>query len=339
MGPLGKVFGIGKKGKIGIKVDKPFYIAGELVTGAIYIHVFEPIECSAVILKATGKEKLKWTEVHTHTDSDGTIKTERTSHEKETEFFKQKIVLCSVDQVFAPGKYVYPFSYQLLPDLPGVFEMDEYSEGHIERLDAAIRYKLKATLDIEGFLAKDLKAKCFLVVHERLTESIRPSEDSTTQQVNFLCCINKGTCQLGVAMDKNVYIPGEAAQISCRIVNGSQVDIQAMRCKLFQDLTLRVNGGSHRFSRKISEQTFPGVPAGAIVDQPQPLPLVPNAGRERNINPSTSGRMISCDYRVDIECDIPWCPDVHLHMPVTLIAPMIPNVSWIPTEADGFRPS
>ncbi|GLD92120.1 hypothetical protein PINS_up000653 [Pythium insidiosum] len=45
MGQLGRAFGLEKKGKIGLTVDKPSYIAGELVVGTIYLSVFEPIEC------------------------------------------------------------------------------------------------------------------------------------------------------------------------------------------------------------------------------------------------------------------------------------------------------
>ncbi|KAJ0396771.1 hypothetical protein ATCC90586_008011 [Pythium insidiosum] len=340
MGLLGKVFGLENKGKIGLTVDKPSYIAGELVVGTIYLSVFEPIECDALVVKATGKEKVKWTHITNRTDADGTVRTVEEEHDKEKEFFKQKIVVASVPTVYSPGNYMYRFEYQLPADLPGVFTMHKFSEGTMKNMDADIKYKLKATLDVGGFFAKDLKAKCLLVVHERLTQGITPSEDATTQQVNFLCCFNKGTCTLAVAMDKNVYLPGEVAQISCRIQNSSTVDIQAMRCKLLQDVTMIADHGvRHRFTRKISEQTFPGVSAGQSVDQPQPLPLVANTGYESHINPSTHGRLVECTYRVDIECDIPWCPDVHLRMPVTIIAPMIVNMSWVPPSPELFQQS
>ncbi len=45
MGLLGKVFGLGDKGKIGLKFDKPYYIAGEIVTGNVFVHVKSPIRC------------------------------------------------------------------------------------------------------------------------------------------------------------------------------------------------------------------------------------------------------------------------------------------------------
>lgn len=45
MGKLARAFGLGEKGKIGMSVDKPAYIAGEVVHGTIYVEVYEPIQC------------------------------------------------------------------------------------------------------------------------------------------------------------------------------------------------------------------------------------------------------------------------------------------------------
>lgn len=322
------------------------------------------------MLKATGKEKVEFRESHNETDGDGNSITKYVNHEDEKEFFKQKvndfevylhrkfyicitrkfshscilyicykphmqIVICAIPQEYMPGNYMYPFEYQLPVELPGVFHLESYSSGHVDSLNAKIKYKFKATLDVGGFFASDLKADCNVVVHERNLQLIRPSEDSTTQNVNFLCCFNKGSCQLAVAMDKNVYLPGEVAQIQCQINNGSSVDITAMRCHLYQDIKLQLkHGGSHVFTREMATRAFPGVKAQSSSSQPQPLPLASDHGIF--LNPSTTGKLIQCSYRINVECDIPWCPDVVLHLPVTLIAPEIPNVSWVPASTDGY---
>lgn len=327
MGKLGKEFGIGKKGKISISLEKPSYVAGEIVRGSIFVTVHEAIQCDAVVLKATGKEKVKWT-----------VREEDESREEEHEheFYKQKIVITQYPHVVNPGTYTYPFEYQLPPTLPGAFHMERYSSLFIENLEADIKYKFKATLDVGGYLAKDLKANTTVVVHEQLTQSIRPSHDSTTQNINFLCCINKGTCNLAVSMDKNVYFPGETAQIQCEINNNSEVDISTMRCRLYQDIQLNFGHGSTSLTREIAMQEFPGVAPGKSTSQPQPLPLVPNV--EGFVTPSTHGTIIRCDYRVEIECDIPWCPDVQLHLPVTIIAPVVPSPAYAPPPTAGYNP-
>lgn len=290
---------------------------------------------TALVLKATGKEKVEWRQSHLTTDDDGNTITNYEEHEDEKEFFKQKIVISAISQIYVPGNYMYPFQYQLPVELPGVFRLESYESGSVDKLEAKIKYKFKATLDVGGYYASDLKADCNLVVHERNLEAIRPSEDSTTQNVNFLCCFNKGTCQLAVAMDKNVYLPSETAQIQCQINNNSSVEITAMHCHLYQDIKLRLRNGSYlEFTREMATRSFPGVAPQSSSSQPQPLALVSDHGEF--LNPSTHGTLIQCSYRINIECDIPWCPDVVLHMPVTLIAPEIPNMSWVPASTAGY---
>ncbi|EGZ19680.1 hypothetical protein PHYSODRAFT_312731 [Phytophthora sojae] len=252
MGKLAKAFGLGKKGKIGLTVAKPVYIAGELVVCTIYADILEPIECDALVLKVTGKEKVEFSHVHTEF-RDGESVEQRDHVERDKDFFKQKIL-------------------------------------------------------------------CDLVVHERNFKALVASEDSTTQDVKFLCCFSRGTCQLAVAMDKSVYFPGETAQILCNINNGSSVEITAMRCKLYQDITVQLSNGAGSYrtlTKLMCENAFPG--------------RLPSA--------STKGELIACAYRIDVECDIPWCPDVCLHLPVSIIAAEVPfqAVGWVPESTEGFQ--
>lgn len=153
MGKLAKAFGLDKKGKIGLTVSKPAYIAGELVSGTIYVDIHEPIECDALILKASGVEKVEFTHVR-HEFKDGESTQHRDRIHRDKTFFKQKIVIFSLQgQRYAPGRYTYPFEFQLPTELPGAFKISGYSEGDIEALTAKIKYKFKATLDVDGFFA------------------------------------------------------------------------------------------------------------------------------------------------------------------------------------------
>ncbi|KAG2520125.1 hypothetical protein BBO99_00005721 [Phytophthora kernoviae] len=333
MGKLAKAFGLDKKGKIGLAVEKPSYIAGELVRGTIYVDIHESIACDALVLKVTGKEKVEFTHIRREIRDGESVGVEQRDHvSRDKEFFKQKLVIFDTQgQNYEPGRYTYPFQYQLPAELPGAFKLSGYSNWDIENLSAKIKYKFKATLDVGGFFASDLKADCDLVVHGRNFQALVPSEDSVTQEVKFLCCFSRGTCQLAVAMNKSVYLPGETAQLQCNISNGSTVEISTMRCRLYQDVRVQLSKGSTRTCSKVMcENAFPGVPPGATLTQPQPLTLVPDhAGF---LQPSTTGELIACSYRIEIECDIPWCPDVHLHLPVSIIAPELPNpgAGWIP---------
>ncbi|TMW65700.1 hypothetical protein Poli38472_008342 [Pythium oligandrum] len=234
MGKLGKVFGLGKKGKISISIEKPSCIAGELI--------------HAVVLKATGKEKVSWEQRIGQ-------EFETEDFEREHEFFKEKIILSQIPHTLQPGDYVYPFQYQLPSTLPGVFSLERYACLGVNNLEATVQYKFKATLE-------DLKARTYVVVHERLAQRIQPSQDSITQNIHWFCCLSRGKCTLAVAMDKNVYLPGETAQILCHITNDSHVNISALRCHLYQDITLTLAfPEAQTFTRLIAEARFSGVPA------------------------------------------------------------------------------
>lgn len=248
-----------------------------------------------------------------------------------------QLVICAIPQVYTPGRYSYQFKYELPLKLPGVFHLESFSSGYVDELKAKIQYKFRATLEVGGFFTSDLKADCNLVVHERNLMGLHPSEDSTTQRVNFCCCFNKGTCDLAVAMDRGVYLPGETAHIQCHVHNNSSVDITAMKCILYQDIGLRLShGGFVEFTREVASRAFPGVQAQSSCSQAQALPLAAT-DHHTFLNPSTTGTLIQCSYRINVECDIPWCPDVLLHLPVTLIAPEIPSGgSWEPDVTDGF---
>ena len=60
-----------KLGKIKVKLDKPWYVAGEAVTGVIFLANDAPISVEKVYVKAKGKEKVVWEEHWTTDDYEG----------------------------------------------------------------------------------------------------------------------------------------------------------------------------------------------------------------------------------------------------------------------------
>ena len=45
-------------------------------------------------------------------------------------------------------------------------------------------------------------------------------------------------------------------------------------------------------------------------------------GKKGNpIKPSTSSKMIQCEYNVMVEMDIPWAPDLEIYIPTVIYAP------------------
>jgi hypothetical protein len=65
-----------------VKLDKPFYIAGEEVTGVLYLSCLETLEMEEIYIKAKGKELVQWDETHQGKD---------TTYDEKEGFFKKKI--------------------------------------------------------------------------------------------------------------------------------------------------------------------------------------------------------------------------------------------------------
>jgi len=149
---------------------------------------------------------------------------------KKKEFLHDRLQIINQHGGFPPGRFSYPFRYNLPPNLPGVYYFKEHD------VIAKVQYKIKAVLDVHG---RDLICKQHLYIHERLDMSIVPRHHSKSKEVLTLCCIPRGkiTCESWV--DKNAYQTGEVAQIHVNVNNESTVDLRHFNSKLVQTMVLR----------------------------------------------------------------------------------------------------
>eukprot|EP00002_Diphylleia_rotans_P017330 TRINITY_DN3364_c0_g1_i1.p1 TRINITY_DN3364_c0_g1~~TRINITY_DN3364_c0_g1_i1.p1 ORF type:complete len:346 (-),score=91.96 TRINITY_DN3364_c0_g1_i1:362-1399(-) len=326
------------KGKLGIKTHKPYYLAGETVTGTITAKIKQPISCDGIVLKATGVEKVKLVQarMHSETTNDDPPQTRIYytfhKHEAKKEFFKRKIKIHDVSEVLRPGDYKFDFEYKLPDDIPGVYEdkqkwRDSHSmgaseaDGDDEEYEVKVIYKLKATLDVNGMFSKDMKAKQHVVVH-RGAPGVEPVFSEKTETVMLCCCIPRGDATVKVWFDKNAYIAGETAQIKAEINNESSSDIGNMKVKLMKFLTLSAHPDGDkdagvyeaRFSYVVDEKKYDGVPSGEKKTMDLPLPI------SKDHNPSISSKYIECKYQLEVECDISMAPDIEVHLPTTIYA-------------------
>lgn len=315
--------------KIAVQTERPFYYGGEVVQGNISVFIAVPVVCRGVMLKVTGFEHAKWTEQQSKwVEVRGSDPPERRveyymeDHEGRREFFKQRMLVSGSMDMLPPGRYTYPFSYKLPDGLPGVFFEERkipVADGKHEHIHAKIIYKLKAHLDFAG--CKDLKACQMLTIHERLAEGMRPAFGEQTAEVMFLCCIPKGKCNLKAWFDKNAYHPGERADIKAEITNDSTSPFNHMVVKLMRFITLRDRTGHEkRLVDTVLQTNYPGVKPHEHTTRDLPLDF------KGDFQPSTAGQICKCMYRFDVECDIPYAPDIEVHMPVQLYA--TPPTVW-----------
>ncbi|KAK3245281.1 hypothetical protein CYMTET_45138 [Cymbomonas tetramitiformis] len=297
-------------------LDKGHFIEGELITGRVELEVQTPVMAHELMIKFQGYEKAAWEEEVTHTEDDRTW-SEWEEHEGDKDFFKEKVTLFQcAGQGFAPGTWIYPFQLTLPMGLPGSFyQKGGENSASVKDLKGKVRYKIKAKLS--GY--KDMQAKTEVMVFERVDHAVTPEAKMKEGQVCCLCCIPRGKVTLTARFDKNAYIAGETAQILVDCRNESGVNIDDTVCKLMCTITLEDEHGygSYHDVSTICESKFPGCESGKTFENlycPLPIPM--------GIQPSSEAKYVECKYHIDIEAQVPWAPDIEIHLPITLYAPL-----------------
>jgi hypothetical protein len=359
---MGNIQGWGVRNSMYIRTDQPNYVAGQMVTGVVIAQIVQPCQPKTVTLSLVGYDRAEWWWKEQHQVQEGVDENgmpryrtewrERCSWEGSDRgrsrrlFFEVAFPLFANFNmwggVFPPGAYQFPFQFMLPPGLPGDFSEfyeSDPSDGYI----AEVRYVLRAFLDCPGF-AQDTFHEQPIIIDEQVRGGLVIYKHPTvTQNVLFCCCIDKGIVSVDCTFDKSFYQVGEAVNALVSVNNQSQVNIDNLRVKLCRFVRLHSNAsGMHKdFGREIlNVAEFGMVPAGTLrpnvtcgvlcLARPGRPAVQPQT---TNPNPQASVRV---DYKVQIECSIPWCPDVDIYMPITIYQ-AVPQ--WIAPQAPpGFAP-
>jgi hypothetical protein len=219
---------------------------------------------------------------------------------------------------YMPGEYMYPFEYPLADDLPGVLDADGLF-GTVDSLHATIKYTLKARIRVEGRFVTDLEAQFSLIVRAREQLPARTSavERTISKKIRAMNMVNRGTCHVAAAMPKNVFVIGETARVDCFINNHtSSVSVRQVKCRLYQDVTLKLpTGVTRKCTRLLSQVKCPGPRSGDLLERPMQIAI---AGKVRY--PTTVGHFLSCEYRIGIECDLLWRTGLSVDFPIIIAA-------------------
>lgn len=212
--------------------------------------------------------------------------------------------------------------------------MDQQQQHHhpdkknIRDLHATIAYSVRATLN-EGywFDCWNTRAKCTLVLHEQPKTGLQHgysshsgSYDITSQSVQLFSLLDQGKCELAASLGKSVYRSGESVKLQYHVKNASLMPIRALKVTLYQDiyLQLRKRRSCEPISCRVAKLEFAGAASESEVHDFVSLALRSSDGRE--LSPSTNGALIKCRYRVHVQCDIRWCPDPFIDLPLVITA-------------------
>jgi len=318
---------MGGANSIMVRTEKPSYIGGDEVRGTIYLMCQEPCASQGVFLKLKGMERTRWEVQRSRSvqgrgpDGQPTTRTEtytETFHGLHT-FFKAKVPVYPVPGMIAPGSYEFPFAFRLPPGLPGVYHEDTRTHS------AHVFYKLKAEVHVPGLFKSNIKHTQRLVVHEGLFSEVRPVSREAQSKVTQCCCIDKGTASLRATFDKNAYVPGETARVVCEVDNQSSLRLRHVRSKLKRRLTLHDNAGRrHQMVDTLAQGSYDGVDpfTSCMGEAARFVPLLLANNTREPVQPQTHGRLVTCDYWVEVELDVPMGSDINVVLETTIYAPI-----------------
>ncbi|KAE9279833.1 hypothetical protein PF008_g28273 [Phytophthora fragariae] len=318
MGKLSKALGVGSKGSLRIELDRGTYHPGDVVNRTVYLSVSDEINSKgALVLGVNGEEYVKYNEFYGEA---------AVPHNQANKLMTDRVTLCDGREAFAPGEYVFPFTYQLRSTLPGTFRVDRRHAGEICDIDAAVKYTLKLRLSVKGAFSADPKAERPLVINPTQTAQLVQSRtEATAQHTKLLGIIRQGNCEISGSLERDVFVTGETLQVRASIVNGSSMDVKSVSVRLVEDLVIRASSDHSEIKAQtcLAKKEFPGVAAGATtIDQAYSLDLVGRSERYAVLPPMASS-LVTTSNHVEVRCKFRMSPNVHIEIPVTILAPTL----------------
>ncbi|KAE9000179.1 hypothetical protein PR001_g18856 [Phytophthora rubi] len=300
---------IGVKGELYLSVDKDEYRAGDLVTGRITVLVSEPLQCGALVCTIVGEEIAQWKDGGDH-------------HSRCHQILRQEVVHKDLPNPYDIGEYIYPLTYTLPADLPGVLNVQPL-DGDVAALHATIKYTVTATIKVHGRFVSDLEASTDVVVRSnpRAPVEVHSVERTVSKVLRWFGCLSRGTSHLAMSMPRDVFTLGESPIVECFVNNHTaSVGVEQVRVQLIQKVTMRhPNGEEDVCTRPVAEAKCPGPKHGDMLECPVQLNLDDQAHF-----PSTTGSILSCSYTVALVCEYRYSmliDPVRIELPVTILPP------------------
>lgn len=320
-----------------VDFEQPVYRPGETMTGQVRIH--EVLYCEGKDLNVTvdGVERISWLEIaeEDEFETSGVFNDERRICANQRLIMRDKVKLTEkAGNLHAEDWKFFSFSFTLPMGIPSTFRLTDLSTQEIEGCQASISYHLEVQLLPLETRGKSKTVK-FPFIIDAQTDPRTHFDVSTSESVRFLRMFKLGTCHLSFNVASNAIHLNEPVQLSTFVRNESSVDIAYTRCFVWQELILVVNQRTIRTVQQIGFGVLPRVHAHSGVETACQfmLGLSPN---EHNVSASTCGELIQCAHSLHVEFGIPWCGEVDLMLPFTVLpAPVRSPVEMSGTPTDS----
>ncbi|KAM3127036.1 hypothetical protein pb186bvf_020846 [Paramecium bursaria] len=155
------------------------------------------------------------------------------------------------------GDYKFPFSIQTQGDMPSSFSYR--SEDGFKQ--AKVGYKLVMLIEIDGQSYMKKSTEVYINGRQDQQAIKKQVEGNIIQFV----CLNRGTVEMDVCLQKNIFIPGESIQILYSIDNTRcSRDINRIEVRLLNKLTFIDESEEERIveNRTLLKLSFAGINSG-----------------------------------------------------------------------------
>lgn len=284
-------------GNIYCQTDKAYFVAGEQITGKIYLNLSMSYPAANLEIEVKGKEKCKWITRENKEIKEGDNTRHEfvdVAHKNEKQTIKFKVPVYYFPGGMAPaGQYTFPFSFALPANLPATLFYCGFDKSV-----ASIKYKLQAVMEPTMSSHKKMKFKQTLIIRQPGTPSALNPTQKDERNVYACCCFgNKGQARITTQFEKDAYTPEEVCRAMCDIDNSQCTgEIRSVSIRLEQHVELKAKDGHTYNDRRILEQKeFDGLGANQSTGGMNRFLELSLAGIKQQARPFEDGKDLDRD--------------------------------------------
>jgi len=195
-------------------LQQPYF--GQAVTGRVECNFLSEDKVRAIRLRFRGKAKVQWHE------------TRNTNYYSDETYYENESDLLTGETTFPPGKYSYPFIFNLPTNIPPSLDADN------GKMHGKVKHSSLVTIDRPW--AIDIKSKGLLDVHSLIDLNrvdSGPLEVDYTKKP-FAVIGETGPITLTVRVHSKGVVPNQMVTFKARVVNRSKISVKDVRFQLVQ---------------------------------------------------------------------------------------------------------
>ncbi|KAL1501859.1 hypothetical protein ABEB36_007105 [Hypothenemus hampei] len=297
-----------------------YYSPGQTIQGRIILNFDSAIKCRGVKLTLKFTERTQWLGTESYYDSQSREQKNRDTQfngDREEIIFKQWVYGDqNASMQLTAGQHVFPFNINLPQNIPSTYQCPEGS----------VTYTVSANVDRP--MAFDYDDNFVVVVNSPVDlnfiarpDDLEPTHYSDEKTVCCWCCA-QGAITMDVTLPKKVIIPGEGTEVSVKLTNMSNTNVEGVSLEFEQIFTYKVTDPNRE--EKTTKNLLvhlQDVGLGAHGDNTYIFKVT--LPRDATLPNFTQCNLFSVEYRCTITAQL---PSMHRNLEIR----MFPKVGHIP---------